>query len=69
MYNRYNEAVVSYRAIQERIVTKLHNEPTGQLVSVTMTQPGTNVIAGTYPVTGGTGNGATFYTYGYDLWA
>ncbi len=60
MYNRYNEAVVSYRAIQERIVTKLHNEPTGQLVRVTMTQPGTNVLAGTYPVTGGTGSGATF---------
>ena len=60
MYNRYNEAVVSYRAIQERIVTKLQNEPTGQLVTITMTQPGTNVIAGTYPVVGGTGTGATF---------
>ena len=60
IYNRYNEAVVSARAIQERIVTRLQNEPTGQLVTVTMTQPGTNIIAGTYPVTGGTGSGATF---------
>lgn len=60
MYNRYNEAVVSYRAIQERIITMLHNEPTGQLISINMDQPGTNYTAGTYPAEGGTGSGATF---------
>jgi len=59
MYNRYNEAIRSYQSIQDYIILN-QSEPSGQLVNITMTQAGTNVVSGTYAVTGGTGTGATF---------
>lgn len=60
MYNRYNESIVTYQAIQDYIILNQGNFIQGQLRSITMTQPGTNIFSGTYDVTGGSGSGATF---------
>ena len=61
IYTRYNEAIRSFDSIQQYIIMN-QNLDTGQLVTITMTQPGTNVPVpgGEYPVVGGTGTGATF---------
>jgi hypothetical protein len=61
MYTRYNEAIRSFDSIQQYILLN-QNVPTGQLVTITMVQPGTNVpVPGDeYPVVGGTGTDATF---------
>lgn len=60
MYNRYNESIGTYQAIQDYIILNQSDFVLGQLVGITMTQPGTDITSGTYDVTGGTGSGATF---------
>lgn len=60
MYNRYNEAIITYQAIQNYIILHKGDFVQGQLRSITMTQPGTNIASGTYDVTGGSGTDATF---------
>jgi len=55
MYNRYNESVKSYTNIQKYIY-KHRGADTGQLVSITMTTPGTNITSGVYDVVGGSGS-------------
>ena len=55
MYNRYNEAIKSYEAIQDYIILNRSSFELGQLVSITMTQPGTDIPTGVYDATGGTG--------------
>ena len=60
IYNRYNESIFSYRAIQQYIYLNKHKVKTGQLVTITMTQAGTNIPSGVYDVTGGTGTNAQF---------
>lgn len=62
MYNRYNESVKTYTNIQ-MYIHKHRTAVTGQLVSITMTTPGTNVVAGIYDVVGGTGTGAKFQVF------
>lgn len=59
MYNRYNESVKTYTNIQMYIYKNRH-EGVGQLVFVTMTNAGTNYVAGVYDVVGGSGTGAKF---------
>ena len=59
MYNRYNEAILSYQAIQDYIILNRSSFKVGQLVTITMTQAGTNVPTGIYEATGGTGINAS----------
>jgi hypothetical protein len=58
MYTRYNEAVKTYKAIQIHI-TNNFNAPIGQIISVTITNPGSGYTGQpNVPVTGGFGTGA-----------
>ena len=59
IYNRYNEAVFSYRAIQQYIYLNSHTVINGQLVTIAMITAGTNIPSGVYDATGGSGTGAT----------
>lgn len=59
MYNRYNEAILSFQAIQDYIILNRSTVKLGQLVTITMTQAGTNIPSGVYDATGGTGLYAT----------
>ncbi len=56
MWERYNLAIKTYRAIQEWIHTH-DGEPVGQIVSYNLV-PGTGYTDGQYNLTGGTGSGA-----------
>lgn len=60
MYNRYNESITTFQAIQDYIILNQSDFVQGTLRSITMTQPGSNIASGTYDVTGGSGSGATF---------
>lgn len=55
MWERYNLAILTYRAIQEWIYTH-KGEPVGQIVSWVL-DPGTGYTDGQYNLTGGTGSG------------
>ncbi len=57
IFGRYNEALRTYRAIQETIYTN-QNLPLGQIVTFDLTSAGTGYVDGTYLVSGGTGAGA-----------
>lgn len=60
MYARYNEAMRTFRAIQTHIAINM-NQPTGQIVLFTLTDPGTNYSDGLITTTTtGNGTGATF---------
>jgi len=59
MYTRYNEAIKTYRAIQYEIITN-YNIVAGQVLTLTLVNPGTNYNNGTnIPTTGGIGTGLT----------
>lgn len=57
IFGRYNEALRTYRAIQEYIFGN-KNLSLGQLVSFDLTTAGSGYVDGTYALTGGTGTGA-----------
>ena len=57
IFGRYNEAIRTYRAIQEYIYTN-QNLPLGQLVTFDLTTAGTGYVDGTFSVSGGSGAGA-----------
>ena len=57
MWERYNLAVKTYRAIQELIQIN-QGQPIGQVVTFNLT-PGTNYTDGAYALTGGSGSGAS----------
>lgn len=58
MFARYNEAVRTFKAIQTHIVNNF-NAPVGQIVSASITNPGSGYIGQpNVPVTGGNGTGA-----------
>lgn len=61
MYARYNEAMRTFRAIQTHIAINI-NEPIGQIVLFTLTNPGTGYSTQSDVATTSTGNGigATF---------
>lgn len=54
MWERYNEAIRTYRTIQEYINGN-QNLLTGQIVTFDLTTAGTGYVDGTYDLTGGTG--------------
>ena len=57
MWERYNEALNTYRAIQEYIHSN-QNQVTGQLVTYDLTTAGTGYVDGTFALNGGSGSGA-----------
>ena len=58
MYNRYNESVRSYNAIQ-RYIYENRTLETGQVVTFDITAAGSNYSNGTFALSGGSGSGAT----------
>ena len=58
IYGRYNEAIKTYRAIQEYIRIHRTDNILGALITITMVQPGTLITSGVYDATGGSGTGA-----------
>jgi len=56
MWERYNEALCTYRAIQEYIHSN-QNQVTGQLIWRDLTTAGTGYVNGTNALTGGSGSG------------
>ena len=58
MWERYNEAIRTYRTIQEYINGHF-NQVLGQIVSFDLTTAGTGYVDGTFDLTGGSGSGAT----------
>ena len=55
MYSRYNQAIITYRAIQTYIV--LNNSPLGQIISVSIDTPGATYVDGQYDLLNGSGSG------------
>tara|TARA_R110000772_G_scaffold36091_5_gene86615 strand:+ start:8505 stop:9287 length:783 start_codon:yes stop_codon:yes gene_type:complete len=58
MYNRYNESIISFQAIQDYIILN-QSLVTGQLVDFTLTTAGTGYVDGTFNLIGGSGAGGT----------
>ena len=56
IYNRYNEAVNSFSAIQHHIIYN-YGEPTGELVTISVLNGGTGYVDGQYNLINGTGTG------------
>lgn len=57
MWERYNEAIKTFRAIQEYIYSN-ESQVTGQIVTKDLTTAGTGYVNGTFDLTGGSGSGA-----------
>ena len=57
MWERYNEAIKTFRAIQEYIHSN-ESQVTGQIVTKDLTSAGTGYVDGTFALSGGSGSGA-----------